>query len=477
MADKIKADRTGVRHEKQSPDVKTCKDVYAGTKRLRKESKTYLPQFNKEPKDAYDARVIAAVLFNAFKRTIVGLVGMVMRSDPVLDPDTVPEEIAAEWEQIDLSGRHGAVVCRDLLDLALRDGHVHIFVDMPQADPEVKTALDELDSGMAPYWVPIEKQQLLRFTSEITGKEEILTSFAYMEGAITEDSETKEQVEVERVREYLLTEKGVVFNIWEKEKKKGEWELKGGGPLTRKGGEQLKRIPLVTIYAERTGFMTSNPPLLDLAEQNIKHFRAASDHQNVLHIAGVPLLYVTGMKKGDTVTAGPNFGMALPTGAVMDYAEPKGKSLPESRNNLKDIETLMAVLGLAMLQADTRHAETAKARQLDKSEKDSALMVVARSLREGIEEAFDFMAVWMGINDGDGGKVAVNKDFTKVLIDPQMVQQLSNMVAMDQLSLITMWLILQAGELLPETFTADSEKENIEMESASTLPVSETNQE
>ena len=94
--------------------VRVCRDVFAGTERMRERRTTYLPLFPGEKRRPamYDARLERTVLFNALQRTVQGLVGMMFRVDPVLDDD-VPDEIAGErkennegghWENIDLAG-------------------------------------------------------------------------------------------------------------------------------------------------------------------------------------------------------------------------------------------------------------------------------------------------------------------------------------------------------------------------------------
>ena len=61
------------------------------------------------------------------------------------------------------------------------------------------------------------------------------------------------------------------------------------------GLTSLDVIPLATFYTKRTGFMMATPPLLELAYMNVKHWQSQSDQDNILHVARVPMLMISGI--------------------------------------------------------------------------------------------------------------------------------------------------------------------------------------
>lgn len=455
---------TGVAHEKQRDAVEICRDVFDGTLTLRAKKQKYLPQFPKESDGDYEARRKQAVLFNAFRRTVRGLSGMVFRKDPVLS-DNTPENIQEDAKNIDLTGRELPVFLKDVFDAALTDGHSHIFVDLQRLpNASSLTLMDDKNLGVRPYWVHILKMQVLRFRTINIGGRTVLSHFAYAETTTEPDGEFGEK-EVQRVREYrlgTLSEDGkdarrvVLYVIWKLEKNdKGEdeWRIESSDHM------DIGRIPLTTVYAERDAFMVSTPPLLDLALENIGHYQVRSDRRNSLHIAGVPIPITIGLRDDETMPVGSSFGISLPLGGDAKYLEPTGASLNEMREELRDIEQRMAALGLAMLQRDTRAAETAEARRIEKSETDSSLSTAARLLSAAATEALSFHAEWLDLDEG--GELAVNRDFESQLLDPAMIRELRGMVADGQLSLDTMWDILEQGELLPDTFDAETERDRL----------------
>lgn len=463
-----KPDSAGLINKQQQKPVTICQDVYEGTLKVRSRSTEYLPQFPREPGATYKARLSNSVLFNAFKVTVKGLSGMISRKDPVLQDD-VPDELRNLWEVIDDTGRHGDLVARDVCDRAIRHGHCHIFVDVAPTDGAVATRRDEMELGIAPYWAIIEKQQVLRFEAVKVGRREMLASVAWMESTVGEDDKG-EEILIPVVRIYKLVEGAVQWEKYQKpDPKQEKWEMVGRGILVTARGERLTEIPMATVYAEQKGFMRSDPPLLDLALENILHYQIRSDRINSLHIAGVPIPVFTGLtlKGKEEMEASTSYGITLPEGGDAKYLEPMGNALSESREELRASEAKMAAMGLSMLQHETRAAETAEAKRLDKSEKDSSLSTIARSLQDGLETAMQYTARWMGLETG--GSILVNRDFEVIKLNPQILRELRAMVADGALSLETLWDMMVSGEILPDDFDKDLERTRVDLGGLETI--------
>lgn len=466
---------TGQAHDRQQEAVTICRDVYAGTLLMRTKGSTYLPQFPKEIADAYASRLSQSVLFNAFKRTVGGLVGMIFRKDPQ-PTEEVPDLIESIMDDIDLQGRHFAVFSRDAFTEAMIDGHVCVLVDYPSVEEgEVPTLADERSKGLRPYWLDVRKQQILSFRTRQEQGRTVLTQVA-IEFTTTEEDGKFGEKEVVRIRVYRLQdalgEQGddARYVAWEEWVKK-EKETRGGEnyAMEKEGRLSIPEIPLVPIYVNRTDYFESEPSLLDLSLENIKHYQARSDQDNALHIARIPIPVFVGLEEEVKITVGPNTGITLPIGGKASYMEPEGKALEHGRKQIMDIEQHMAALGLAMLQRQTRAAETAQAKMIDKSESDSALAAAARGLEDGLNECLRLTALWMKLDNG--GKVNVNFDFMDQQMDAQMIDVLSKMVAQEYLTLQTLWELLIAGEILPDTFDPEEELERLEEASDAQMAV------
>jgi hypothetical protein len=232
-----------------------------------------------------------------------------------------------------------------------------------------------------------------------------------------------------------------------------------------------REIPFVVVYAGvKLAPMVTKPGLMDLAYTNIIHMNVVSDRRNGLHTAMHPILVFKGRRtrpkdkkpsEDDQVLIGPGIGIDLPAdpNANVFYAEHTGAALGEGRLEIQDIEKRMAALGLAMLQNDTRAAETAEAKRIDKDEKTANLSSAARSLQDGLELMLAFHANFMRLPSG--GSLVVNRQFEVRPLDSGTISTLSAMVGNGQLSLETLWVIMAKYDLLPEDVDFEAELQRI----------------
>ena len=222
----------------------------------------------------------------------------------------------------------------------------------------------------------------------------------------------------------------------------------------------MTEIPFVVVYANPTGFLQSKPPLMDLAWLVIAHYQTNSDMLHAAHIANTPVPVFIGVEVDDTVVFGPNTVINIdnPEGDAK-WMETAGGAINTTKAILADMRTEMSVLGLGILERRPMTAETATAKRIDRSEKDSQLSAAARSLEDGIERALGFHAQFMGVaeENGDGGSVQLNRDYQELTLTPEQIQVYSTLVKEGQLSVGTLWDILKEGNALPSNFDEDDE--------------------
>jgi hypothetical protein len=478
-------------YDEMEGERKIVRDVKKGALALRGQTvkrldgasvSSYLPKFPAEHPDDYRDRVGKATLFNATARTIAGLRGLAMKKNPVLSDD-VPEVIRGRKEvrdeatgqvkspkaeghaeNIDLAGTHLDVFAGEALEDALTDGHCFVLVDMQKSLGEGATLADELKAGLRPYWVRYTKNQALNWRAvSINGQKEL--------GQITFEEKSNEpsgmygEREVCRYRTFTLEtdDSGVRRVKWEvKEKKqndKGEETFETvEGPGYIRG---FSRIPVAVVYGKRTGFLESQPPLLDLALLNVSYFQKKSDRDQSLHKCGNPIPIFPGFdEEKPVIKVGSGLGIITPDKESKPYyMEPEGNALEESREDLKELRGEMAALGLTMIEGRPRVEATATEAVLDFSEESSELENVCRSEQDAFELCLGFHAQYLG--QKSGGSVQIGAHLKAMRLTQQQIQQLSNMAAADQLSLLTMWEIMERADALPDTFDAKTEEDRI----------------
>jgi hypothetical protein len=426
------------------------RNVLEGTARIREQASRYLPRHEAEDWRGYTERVNRAVVFNGLQRTVDGLTGLLVRNRPAVSEAVLKlanrsnGAVSAHLANIDLAGRDLMVFTRDLARDVLTDGFACILVDAPKPDPGVRSILDAQRAGIRPYWLNIPRGDVINWRSDRRRGHEVLTMVVIRSDTVEPEGEFSER-QVERVTVYRLVDEGVRWEVWTRDQTgEREWKITEDGTISA-----LNRIPLVVVYApNRTGVLEADPPLEDLAHLNIEHVRVSSDRQRALHIASCPIPVIFGYQDDGEIIWGPDRALMLPATAKVQFLEPSGGALPESREELRLIESRMSALGAQMLIQPARAVESATAKLVEKSERDSALAGVARGIERGLNEALELHAKFMGLEVPEDAGISLTRDFSGVEMDPQMVSAISKAVASGQLSLETFWDVLNRGEIV-----------------------------
>jgi len=475
---------TSAEHDEQLPRWEICRDAMLGTEGLRlntEKAKTYLPQAPAEDDDEFGLRVARAEMYPAFKETVKGLTGMVFQDDPVLGKD-VPPAIVDLWENIDGTGTHGAVFLRRVFEDAMQPGLAGVLVDYPDVGTgpggRRLTLAEERVRGARPYWVHYTAEQIRNFRTQIVNGRTVLTLLVLEESS----NEPVGDFGSEAVTRYRVFRRDPISSVVSFERFR-EADRDGDPPISEAKGvlQNANAIPFGVVYTgTKRATLYCFPPLIDLAYMNFSHVQVLSDYRTSLHMASVPLLVTKGRPRppsdpnrpddgeGDELVISAGRGIDLPGDQYSDakYIEHAGSALSASRTELQDIEKRMAAQGLSMLQSDTRAAETAEAKRIDRKQQNASLTSAARSMQDMGEALLAFTAVYMGLETG--GSITMLRDFTDKTLDTERLSALGEARARGDISLETYWQLLIAGSALPEDFDPVVERERLDNETIRT---------
>jgi hypothetical protein len=172
----------------------------------------------------------------------------------------------------------------------------------------------------------------------------------------------------------------------------------------------ISQIPIVTFYADRSGFMQGKSPIEDLADLNINWWQSNSDQNIILTVTRFPMLAGKGISEEEAdVEVGP--GRILWTNnaqGLFYYVEHTGKAIDAGFKHLQTLEDSMAKYGSEFLRKRPDR-ETATARSIDASESTSPLQDAALRFSDALEQLMDLFAEWMGLETA--GTIAISTDF------------------------------------------------------------------
>lgn len=384
--------------------------LMGGTDAMRKAGETFLPQWPKEEDDAYQSRLKLSTLLPAFSETVENMTGRVF-ADPIGLGEEMPESIRAQTDDIDLQGNNLAVWATDWFKKALAYGICHALAEYPTKPEGVRTRAQERAAGLRPYAVLVAPQQVLGWKTDYSAGAPRLTQFRYMENVEVDDGEFGVSI-IPQIR-VLEIGRWRVFRKSSDKSRNGAWELH------KEGTTSLNRIPLVTFYTKRTGFMTASPPLLELAHLNVTHWQSQSDQRNILHIARVPILAAINAEdgqdaQGNAVPWEMTIGASTATRlngerADLKFVEHTGKSIEAGRQDLQDLIDEMRMAGAKLLQKEKQAVKTAAQANEEAAQELSPLETMANSFEDAIDQLLQFFADYQG--EVSGGYVQVNGNF------------------------------------------------------------------
>lgn len=450
---------------KQSPIVaKMAEDwplidaLMGGTKAMRQAGEKYLPKWPAEDAESYKSRLATATLFPAYSRTVSVLTGKPFSKQITIGED-VPARLVDWLENVDLQDRNLHSFASDICIEALAWGISGILVDCPPKDPSVKTKADEIKIGLRPYFVHVNHAAILGWqTARVNGAKQ-LTQLRLLE-MVEEASGEFGVSEIEQVR--VLTPGG--WATWRKARQEDDdsWQPYKDGATT------LSVIPFVPIYGHRKDFMVGCAPMLELGHANVEHFQSKSDQQTILHVARVPILFTKDI--GDTpIVAGAGASIrASSKDADAKYVEHTGAAIEAGRKSLLDLEDRMRQIGAELLvikPGNTTQVQTIADNEMGMCD----LQRIMQATEDGLDQALDFMAMWVG--EKDGGHVSIYRDFGAATLAEASADLLFDMQSAGSLKLETLLSELKRRGILSPDIDIEKEIVGARAEAAARPPV------
>jgi|GEM_PF-1769008 len=456
---------------RMSPYWQLVEDIRGGTIPIRQKRQFYLPRFEAETVQDWQARVGMTFVADHYATTITEHVGLVFATPPKLGDD-VPAKLRPLTEDIDGEGNHLDVFAQSAFDSALHQGHCVLFTDYPVAD-NIKTRADEVLAQARPYVTLYKASDVLSWRTVSVGGVRVLVQIVFRE-TTTEASgdfgtkpctryrEIKQDVTYDQITGRAVGLGAITWRAWREETTAA---TSGVAPAVESTPSQFtpagegvitgpKRICARVVYGgERLGYLESAPHLKGLAFSNIEETQVASDYASVMHKCNVPTPVFIGRNVspdagGATVQMGQ--GIDIPTGGDAKMLEPAGTAIAATRTRIEDLRAQMRRQG-ATSGDETGKVMTAIEAKIYAKQRNAKLQRAARSLQDALEGVLDDMAAFMGLPDG--GSVSVPQNFSEDGIDPAYLTVLVTAYKDGALPLDALLHALETGKL-PDDFSA-----------------------
>jgi hypothetical protein len=355
-------------------------------------------------------------------------------------------------------------VTKDATESMLVSGRLGLLVDRPPADNEPS------------YIVCYSAEEIINWRED---EDDELLLVVLQEGYFEETSPEDPYTLVAKVRyrelvmAEILTEAGeptgttgYVQRVWEQDTNPqsnvgaGEYII-NDEIVPLKDGAPLDHIPFTFVNPKGVGLEVHNPPILDITNVNLAHYRNSADIEHGRHLTALPTPWVSGVDGSETggeLPLGSGKAWRLPENAQTGFLEFTGSGLSSIQEGMEEKERKMAALGARMIEAPRSGVEAAETARIHQAGTAATVGDVAGSIGQGLEAALQEAAEWEGA-DPEKVTVELNKDFVDAKLEPQEITALVDAYLKGAITQETLLHNLKSGEVLPEDRSIDEEME------------------
>lgn len=455
-------------YDKHLEQWERSRDCYDGQDAVHAKAEKYLPKLKDQPADEYTAYLKRANFFNATFRTVQGLMGMMFRVEP---EKSLPPAIEKDLdEDATLDGTPLTLFAQRAATEAVLEGRVGILVDYPESAPGA-TLADARAQGLRPYMQAYRAEQIINWATGRVGQETVLTKVVLEECAdVPDPADEFKAKEEKRWRVLDLGGAGGAYRVRVFRKKAtntqgtDEDEQIGADVFPQMAGKPMTYVPFVIVGPDGVGPAVEPPPLIDLVNTNLSHFRTNADLEHGAHFTGLPTAVVSGYtpdKEGEKLYIGSSAAWTFKDPqAKAEYLEFKGEGLKALVSLLDKKEAQMAVLGARMLEQQRTQVESAQTKKQRTKGEEASLASVAQAVSLGLKIALRWYAEWAG-QDPDAVEFELNRDFVPQGLDPAMLTALVSSWQFGAISDRTLFYNLQRGQVVSQETEFETEQAQI----------------
>lgn len=457
---------TNPEYDKFASKWKRCRDAAEGQDAIHEAGELYLPRLKDQDWDDYSAYKTRAGFFNATWRTIAGLQGMLFRKPPVV---TVPASVEPLLDSVSENAQPLQIFALEAVEECLTVGRAGILVDYPVVAEEGVTQADAILRNLRPTLSLYETESIVNWKKETITSQEVLTRVVLKEDRAVVDPDDEFSEKIEPIYRVLDLVGGVYrVRLFVLSSADGEQFVQEGEDLFPKMNNQpLNFIPFYFIGVDDAEACPDDPPLIDLVDLNLSHYRTNADYEHGCHFTGLPTGWITGhtMEQGEKIYLGSQNMLVFPSpDTKVGFLEFSGAGLKCLSDNLERKERQMAILGARMLESQKKAAEATDTAMLHRAGEASLLASMAQSISISMQKALQVFSDWAG---GSGEvNFELNRDFFPTTMDSAQLTALVQSWQYGAISKETLFENLKQAEIISDTKTF----ENQEVEIANAAP-------
>lgn len=432
--------------------ISRSRDTYSGTDAIKSKDRAeeYLPKLSGQDKGEYENYKKRAVFYGATPKTVSALTGAISRKPAEMKNTESLEDFLSDVTGTGISMEEFS---KDIENEVMVSGRSIVCVDrLPEGNNK-------------PYLVWYKNEDCINWKVEkYKDFDKRLVNIVFREVYFEANEDNPYLQEVKyKFREYRLEGDNVVVNIWSPKKSKTpftllemansksdvEYEITENYTLTNKG-KPLGFIPCVPIVSDGAYTDIPKPPLLDMVDINLAHYRNSADLEHGLHWTALPTPWFSGVQdRSLNITLGSGNAIVLPDEGKAGFLEFTGAGLSKISEAMDKKENLMAALGARMLANRMDQSTSAEVARINVSGEISSLAGIAKSISRGLTRVIRMVAIWEGKSNPQNMSIHLNEDYVDTKLAGGDITALVGAYQNGAMSLDSLLWNLAQGERLP----------------------------
>lgn len=440
-----------------------ARDVLAGQDAVHAAGVRYLPALKEQPPESYAAMVKRTGFYNASWRTVESYLGMLFRKPPEKD---LPNAIENLLKDVSLKGVDFDKFAKEVALEELATGFYGVLVDhppRPNTVGSISVAMTET-LGLRPTMQLYKAESIRNWKFRTINNKHTLCMVVLQECYSEPDPNNEfEDKTGDQWRVLDLDENNVyrqrIFRVVD-----GKEEVLGEPIIPLMNGAPLNYIP---FYAD---FDFEDPPLIDLYDKNLDHYRINADYRHGLHFTGLPTAVVAGYspptatpgQAPEKLYIGSESAWVFPDAqANAKYLEFTGQGLTEIREALKEAKEEMAILGAKLLGSEKAGVEAFKTQAMRNSGETSILSAISIETSNRLREALKTFAAWANAPKDDLN-YELNREFMPVAMDAATLTAYVGAWQAGAISSAVLFDNLQRGDVIASDKTLEEHQAEID---------------
>lgn len=383
-------------YEPQWIDCRTC---YEGQKAVKEAGIRYLPRLSGQTDEEYNAYKMRALFYSITSKTVSALVGMAMDQPPELK---YPRGMASYFED------HAGVQFNECLTAALMEillmARFGALVDRPA-------------NGGDPYIVLYRTEDIINWRISEEGKTEmVVLRENYVEPSASDEYVIETKV---RYRKLELIDGQLVITVYKPTDPKNSEFAPGSTSTIVNTGIPMNFIPFFCVTPNGLGFDPEKPPMQDIVDINLSHYRTSADLEHGRHFTGLPTPWITGADSQSKMHIGSTSAWVIPeASAKVGYLEFQGLGLASLEKALSEKQGQLASLSARLIDNSTRGSEAAETVKLRYLSETSSLKMITKAAQSFLNQLFSTIAFMKG-EDQKSVNIVLNTNFLDSKLSPQ----------------------------------------------------------